>query len=114
MNIAENNKLIAEFMGLTPDKYDYYCNDPSTKEYRQRNQYINHAMKLEELEYNSSWDWIMPVVGEIQDKYNHKLGNKALSLVVGIEKTFEREIDIKETYDKVVRFIKWYNENKKN
>lgn len=46
--IRENNKLIAEFMGVDPVDVDTWLD------------------KNEELNYNSSWDWLMPVVEKIE------------------------------------------------
>lgn len=47
----ENNKLIAEFMGVREIKHDGY----TTYELLS-NEIVNH------LKYHESWDWLMPVV----------------------------------------------------
>ena len=75
--VAEENKLIAEFMGMT----------------HQGNE-----------EYHYSWDWLMPVVdkcfqyGELHNSYREQI----IESLSGV-------IDIEDTYDAVVEFIKKYN-----
>jgi hypothetical protein len=60
--------------------------------------------RLNELQYQTCWDWLMPVIKKI----------KGLNLV---EYTAVDEIDfylsgvsLEHTHSAVVRFIKWYNE----
>lgn len=70
-----NNKLIAEFMGV----FHQGIFPPVT---------IGEQMyTLDELQYHTSWDWLMPVVERIGDE-------NLLS------------IDIDVVYDRVVEFIK--------
>ena len=95
--IRENNKLIAEFMRVDQVDVDTWLD------------------KNEELNYNSSWDWLMPVVEKIE----------SLSIVC-FEKNLQEEGDyqalftkgndifichyadtsIEATYKTVVEFIK--------
>jgi hypothetical protein len=88
MEIEESNKLIAEFMDL---------NLGGLEDWEIRN----------ELQYNISWDWLMPVVEKCyQCDYEegsdlHMLLNDAIMT-----------INISEVYKAVVEFIKWYNQNK--
>ena len=98
MNTQENNKLIAEFMGgYTP--YEKFGNN---KEYYYRGKYVN----LDDMEFNSSWDWLMPVVEkmnttELWDEYD--ISHLATYLV---------SVDINATYKAVVEFINQYNKTK--
>jgi hypothetical protein len=58
MNVIENNKLLVEFMGLIKNKPDtilYY--NPETQTYRRE----------DELQFHTSWDWIMQVVDKIEN-----------------------------------------------
>ena len=98
--IRENNKLIAEFMRVDQIDVDTWLD------------------KNEELNYNSSWDWLMPVVEKIE----------SLSIVC-FEKNLQEEGDyqalftkgndifichyadtsIEATYKAVVEFIKQHS-----
>jgi hypothetical protein len=101
MNTTENNKLIAEFMG-----YETYEHTD------------NVAIRLEEgnglstdyghvhTKYHTSWDWLMPVVYKIK-------------WLEDIEEEKTEDIDagltnalLEQTFEAVVEFIKFYNENK--
>jgi hypothetical protein len=68
--IIEGNKLIAEFMGV--DFYDKYFNINLHDSLYTRDNYnlfINMIMELHpnDLKYNSSWDWLIPVIDKIED-----------------------------------------------
>ena len=86
----ETNKLIAEFMGQEI---------ANVGEMR--------GIDIEDLEYNSSWDWLMPVAKKCVDKAD-EMG----------ERFFCKEITdslgnflIENVYEDCVGFIKWYNES---
>ena len=100
MNTQENNKIIAEFMGVET------TSDATNSMYR--------------------WDWLMPVVEKINNsfvEYEHNDKGIVNGLVKGkdgewvddkIKRVhnavlqFNRDI----TYNAVVEFIKWHNLNK--
>ncbi len=50
----ENNKLIAEFMGLVVSDSDNYTSEL-------------HTNVDVDLKYHTSWDWLMPVVEKIEE-----------------------------------------------
>ena len=87
----KDNKLIAEFMGIENDNakmrgHLYEC--PVTAEY------------VSDLEYHTSWDWLMPVVQKCFDTQEptegqHYFINESLLTM-----------DIEVVYDRVVEFIK--------
>ena len=52
MNTQENNKLIAKFMGITPNEAGVYHVSK------------HKGYSLENLLYHTSWDWLMPVVNK--------------------------------------------------
>ena len=75
MNTIENNILIAEFMGFGIIQSNIY-NIPVT------DSIIGIGYVPEKMEYNSSWDWLMPVVEkiesldlEIDHNYCYSVGN---------------------------------------
>lgn len=64
LTIEEGNKLIAEFMGFDfakSTKEEDYCADSFTREWRTR----EVPLTVDDLEYNTSWDWLMSVVEKI-------------------------------------------------
>jgi len=62
--MEQNNKLIAEFMGVNLITIDDIRAN--------KNPYISSAdgYTKEDLQYHSSWDWLMPVVHRIRDHVN--------------------------------------------
>ena len=106
--ITENNKLIAEFMGLMSQSLSNDGQFPVFED-----PYSGEYVESIELSYNESWDWLMPVVEKILtdpdiaylcqggegDKYYEDLHDAVWS------------INIEEVYKAVVAFINWYNEN---
>tara|TARA_R110002020_G_scaffold70385_7_gene182657 strand:+ start:3045 stop:3365 length:321 start_codon:yes stop_codon:yes gene_type:complete len=106
--MKENNKLIAEFMG-----YKFYNNLP-----QQRNGYqlpkdkgtaIYLAYSTSELQYHTSWDWLMPVVEKIDDMFGEDDSvDNGINRVHNAVLTF----DINQVYGHVVDFINEYNKNK--
>ena len=83
-----DNKLIAEFMGLDSFK-DSLASLHQGK--------INVDVDVyEQAQYHTSWDWLMPVVKKIEEQ-NELIGAHILST------------DIGKTHKEVVRFIKEYN-----
>ena len=103
--IKEGNELIAEFMGAKMIVTDYHgvniieFPDKSTKD-------------LFGLKYHSSWDWLIPVIDKATslDKYYLYVAETSAYCMIGgiyINTKF-----IESTWENVVDFIKWYNENK--
>ena len=91
----ENNKIIAEFMGIESYKSTKY-----TMFVYEEN---NHRTDVD-LHYHTSWDWLMPVLKKI----NLKLNPQNYSRWVRINKPTEYLIG--EVHQAVVEFIK--NQNK--
>ena len=95
----KDNKLIALFMGLEEDGVDGYLVDMD-KDYGY--QVIHESCFL----YNSSWDWLMPVVEkmnttELWEEYD-----------ISYLATYLVSTDINATYNAVIEFINEYNKNK--
>lgn len=99
----ENNKLIAEFMGLEFSKGEYYRPLYNSGDWVSEN----------ELEYHTSWDWLMPVIHTIRDHVNMDMGFEEFD---DWRENFKQidpyNYNLQQCYDAVVEFIKWYNDGK--
>jgi len=89
----KNNKLIAEFMGL---ENVGTLNNPMF-EYGEN----GGCRSLEDLHYNTSWDWLMPVIDKCYQEHMSKHIAQAVMTC-----------DINKAYQVVVEFINEYNKNK--
>ena len=90
----KDNKLIAEFMGWTP------CDTNDNTMYANP-QDESDAWSADEMRFNESWDWLMPVVDKCYtSNMQHPNDNITQGLI---------DVDIKATYQAVVEFIKEYN-----
>ena len=124
-NIVENNKLIAEFMGVLSNTTYYYI--PQFAEwqpikYTNEFEEVEH-FSLEEMKFHSSWNWLMPVVEKIEDIEDidvniltngtkiYKWRTKEVIVDNSADISFDNKIE--HTYIAVVEFIKWYNEQHK-
>ncbi len=108
MTTIENNRLIAEFRGKLLETGEYEL--PLDEETRLRYWDV-------ELQYHTSYDWIMPVVEEIESMGYDVIIDGNTCIISRDESWFE---DI-EFYNKskvlairaaVVKFINWFNKNK--
>ena len=127
-NIIENNKLIAEFMGVF-DKIlstgnihswsdaPFYYTREDTKE-----KVIKNISKYSK--YSKDWNWLMKVVEKIESiedgiyqvdilQEGCKILKKCSLLIDKTVSKLEPDTTkIKSVYLACVEFIKWYNENK--
>jgi hypothetical protein len=98
--IEEKNCMIAEFMGGT------YVHETNTSfAHVKISGYIKGSFLLHELSYHSSWDWLMPVVEQI-DHIEYE--SERLDIIDNAIKTRV----IGDVHKAVCEFIKMYNENK--
>lgn len=119
--IIEGNKIIAEFMGWEVSE--------KAKSLKKRGLTINtipygyFKIHPDDLLYQSSWDWLMPVVEKIEKESFNIFGEYEDVIINGCScfvETRDREISIIETtkieatYKAVVEFVKWYNKQKKD
>jgi len=111
MENLENNKLIAEFMGMQDTDLGWYDSVEAMSEYAC--QMVGGGNTFEVLQYDRSWDWLMPVIDKIKilvmeddsDKlYNSEEWDNITHTLV--------QIEIKFVYKAVVEFIKQQNKNK--
>jgi len=85
------NKLIAEYMGLKFDKGTMY--NMGYDVFGDGNLYRTH-----ELQYHKDWNWLMPVIDKCyQEHMSKRIANAVMTC------------DIDTTYKAVVEFIKEYN-----
>ena len=102
--ILEGNKLIAEFIQLRGE-YD----EDKDLIYLESDIDGKGVYSLSELKYHTSWDWLMPCINKINfsdhlnlwDKHNIDKFNLTESIT---------NVDIERTYELIIKFIKWYNE----
>jgi hypothetical protein len=87
--MEKTNKLIAEFMDLRSTGLSIY--------------------KPSEYKYHTSWDWLIPVIEKIQDKY---LENPELDYW-GFDEIRLAVPNIQQVHYLVVEFIKEYNDGLK-
>lgn len=106
--------MIAEFMG---EKELISESDFLAMEHKAHNPTI-----IEYLRYNSSWDWLMPVVEKIEkldyikvESNYQNVENDWQCLIVKSNDIIIQEFDfnhIDAMYQAVVQFIEWYNKQK--
>lgn len=101
----ENNILIAEFMGVFPPK-----------------SFTGQSVgPIEYIPYHQSWDWLMPVIEKIENCFNGMVLVNISDENCRIEHSLQPEYSIsvsteskiKSTYEAVLEFIKWHNEQQK-
>ena len=97
----KNNKLIAEFMGCTHPFNEIH--DATLYKVEQG------VFELDELEYHTSWDWLMPVVQKcyeteivVQPAVEGGCSGLITFPLIGLPY-------MESTYNAVVKFIKEYN-----
>ena len=110
MNTQENNKLIAEFMGITPNEEGVY-------------RISKHEGYSEcHLSYHKEWNWLMPVVDKIEsideDGFSYSIQVEYHSVVIWKHSDrfdSKRIIEVNgeskrsTTYNAVVEFINQFN-----
>lgn len=113
-----DNELIAIFMGYRVDGGEY--------ENRIVHGMNGGAISLSRLQYDSSWDWLMPVVEKIGEELGYRVTicttftriwrpeEKGFVPQVRNNDIEWRNLDgsLNATYRAVVEFIKWYNQQK--
>lgn len=126
MNIIESNKIIAEFMGMavatTQNEYDKISHLPNA----------SYLFNEDNLLYHKDWNWLMSVVEKINElddlrflvSINHQnctidsydngdeqmkgQANHTTTEPISINK--HDHTTILSTYNAVIDFIKWYNQ----
>jgi hypothetical protein len=121
-NIEENNRLIAEFMGFTPDEYEMYLMEDfvvyevtDTYDFDEENNnkgevtiregIVRTGFYPQEMEFNSNWNWIVPVIEKCRE--SQIFGSQRL--IDNIDKRLMK-LDLFATYGNVVDFIQFHNQ----
>lgn len=109
METLENNRLIAEFMGLGMQLH--MVEHPITGEYTSD----------DEMLYHTDWNWLMPVVEKIEALQDGEYTFEIEGCNATIHNTdyshnshvaHDNKLDA--VYSAVTEFIKWYNQNKQS
>lgn len=116
ISIEENNRLIAEFMGAVVNKN---WTDKLTYCYTKENVPTKHSSynwAVDEMQYHTSWDWLMPVVERIElitpvHIWSDECKIKPHYDTVFYNNTGEsgnlKKIDV--VWNTITQFIQWYN-----
>ena len=101
----KDNKLIAEFMGVKTITIDRL---KSILKQNREDGFIStpQAYTLDELKYDTSWDWLMPVISKIT-KDERCVENEYRERIMDVVPYG----NIEDTIEAVVEFIKEYNLN---
>lgn len=108
----ENNRMIAEFMGMKSHGQDSSVLLKMTIQ-------GNEVVLLRELQYHTSWDWLMPVVEKIESVgatviIGRMFCDIEYSDPLNKDKNFDVRIasgvKMNAVNGAVIKFIKWYNE----
>ena len=119
-NIVENNKLIAEFMGLS------YCKKHLYEGWYKNHEHNHRLCDFNGLKYHSDWNWLMGVIEKIEslpamkDNGNFFFEIHQDSVTVFNSTRMDIVIEvigqgsrINNTYQAVIEFIQWYNQQNK-
>jgi hypothetical protein len=112
-NIEENNRLIAEFVGMQKTDIGWYDYE----------EILNNSFSntFDELRFHDDWNWLMKCVEKIEEIEDYRFDFEIRqSLVEVYDKDEHTEVlqeqgdeKMEVTYWCVVEFIKWYkNKNK--
>lgn len=106
---TENNKIIAEFMGMKENNFTGAFKNIDNK-----------FLFPSELVYPSNWNWLMEVVEKIENYNEHTsvfFAPQGCTIDVCIKDGFSYSNDcdtkIEAVYNACVEFIKWYNQQTK-
>lgn len=94
--MKNNNKLIAEFMG-NPTIFNT-IHDATLYQVKEQGNMTYH---VDELQYHTSWDWLMPVLLKCRQENQLEYFDRVYYAI--------EMCDIKITYEAVVEFIKNQN-----
>jgi len=95
------NKLIAEFMGYR--LFGTKCRKPNLE--------YNLNKDIAPMQFDTSWDWLIPVVEKCLEKHNNLIdGRDVIDTSYSSIAQALQVVSLKETYKAVVEFIKAHND----
>jgi hypothetical protein len=110
MTTKESNRLIADFMGIKPSLdvhgHYFYLDMPWFCVREDNLEKVMDAI-TDYVKYDKRWNWLMPVVQKI---YSFKIEDEPVLII----RDALADASLRGTYDAVVEFILWYNENYKS
>jgi hypothetical protein len=98
------NRLIAEFMGWAETEENIFTVPHPFPLFSEED--YTYKMRSDQLEFNTSWDWLMPVVQKIL-KEDAGMNTYQLYVCDSLGTA-----DIGAVYNAVIQFIQWYSTNK--
>ena len=118
--VLNGNKLIADFMEWKPiacnsPKDNYYIPDGFELIIEEETTHESNwgwfliqqdECSIKDMKFNTSWDWIMPVIYKI--KWIENLDDEIYS---EIDDALSNVL-IEQVFEEVIEFIKWYNNEK--
>ena len=120
----QNNKLIAEFIGLESNEQGY-LNDHNSMDYLSGFPSRDYGrLPLEQLRFDVDWNWLMVVVEKIEsiifendEYYNFNILGGCYVIVISshgneLITSDNGQSKLECVYNAVVEFIKWYNDGK--
>jgi len=113
------NELIAEFMGEVITGVTANYNQPVEVYVLPKKPMGRKTGRAIKVGYDTSWDWLIPVVEKIEKLYAQNVDqfNKPLGCQKEAEVEYRNVLDqpiyvgIQQLHFLVVKFIKWHNEN---
>lgn len=124
----ETDKLIAAFLGVTPDEKGFY-NGYELHKAGLPFSYGAEGNGTDDLKFNRSWDWLMPIVDKVEglslSDQHHSfyvgISSVSTSVYVRDKQNNPTQIEaipvtnskIEATYRAVVQFIQYYNQQSK-
>ena len=117
MKTLENNKLIAEFMGIYFKNNEYQIDNENLRwMVISANSWLND-LEEQDFDFHSSWDWLMPVVEKIESLgYRIEIVKHICRIYLSNKETIiisENIPKVEAVYNACVEFIKWYNNQNK-
>ena len=139
MNTIENNKLLAEFMGVKNELFwfnlktgNYVKKENTDCEIEQVSLYVKNNKPITSFLYHSDWNWLMQLVEKIETisvfgklpqffiMYDNREEFKGWYWLIEVPKKFSKECHndknrentkIEAVYNACIEFVKWHNKN---